>query len=75
MFNEEKQKAILASAYNFAEHDIIIKSPVPPINTNEACNQQEFMCFIYSAFDNMGKKWAAIVKYSLFSSLSCYIGF
>ena len=30
MFNEEKQKAILASASTFAEHDIIIKSTVPP---------------------------------------------
>ncbi len=63
MFNEEEQKAILASAYNFAEHNIIIKPPVISISTNEACSQQELMYFIYSTFGNMGKKRADIVEF------------
>ncbi|WP_218050421.1 hypothetical protein [Bacteroides faecis] len=63
MFNEEEQKAILASAYNFAEHNIIIKPSVISISTNEACSQQELMYFIYSTFGNMGKKRADIVEF------------
>ena len=51
MFSEEEQKAILASAYAFAEHDL------------EMCSQQELMYYAYSAFSNMGKKRSDIVSF------------
>ncbi|MDM8154283.1 hypothetical protein QUW14_08170 [Bacteroides gallinaceum] len=61
MFSEEEQKAILASAYAFAEHDLIL----PPSITvqNEMCSQQELMYYVYSAFSNMGKKRSDIVSF------------
>ena len=63
MFSEKEQKTILTSAYNFAEHNIIIKPSVTSVSINEACSQQELMYFIYSAFGNMGKKRADIVEF------------
>ena len=62
MFSEEEQKAILASAYAFAEHDLIIP-PSITIQPNEMCSQQELMYFVYSAFSNMGKKRSDIVSF------------
>ena len=55
MFSEEEQKAILASAYAFVEHDLILP-PSITIQPNEMCSQQELMYYVYSAFSNMGKK-------------------
>ena len=62
MFSEEEQKAILASAYAFAEHDLILP-PSITIQPNEMCSQQELMYFVYSAFSNMGKKRSDIVSF------------
>lgn len=62
MFNEDEQKAILASAYAFAEHNLILP-PSITIQTKEECSQQELMFFVYSAFSNMGKKRSDIVSF------------
>lgn len=62
MFSEEEQKAILASAYAFAEHDLILP-PSITIQSNEMCSQQELMYYVYSAFSNMGKKRSDIVSF------------
>ena len=62
MFSEEEQKAILASAYAFAEHDLIL-SPSITIQPNDMCSQQELMYFVYSAFSNMSKKRSDIVSF------------
>ena len=62
MFSEEEQKAILASAYAFAEHDLILP-PSITIQPNDMCSQQELMYFVYSAFSNMGKKRSDIVSF------------
>ena len=59
MFSEEEQKAILASAYAFAEH----LQPSITIQPNEMCSQQELMYYVYSAFSNMGKKRSDIVNF------------
>nr|WP_239473372.1 hypothetical protein [Bacteroides gallinaceum] len=62
MFSEEEQKAILACAYSFAEHDLVLP-PSITIQPNEMCSQQELMYFVYSAFSNMGKKRSDIVSF------------
>ena len=62
MFSEEEQKAILASAYAFAEHDLILP-PSITVQPNEMCSQQELMYYVYSAFSNMGKKRSDIVNF------------
>ena len=62
MFSEDEQKAILASAYAFAEHDLILP-PSMTIQPNDMCSQQELMYYIYSAFSNMGKKRSDIVSF------------
>ena len=61
MLTEEEQKAILASAYAFAEHDLIA-TPSIAIQQN-TCSQQELMSFICSAFFNMSKKCNDIVSF------------
>ncbi len=69
MFSEEEQKAILASAYAFAEYNLILP-PSITIQPKEECSQQELMYFVYSAFSNMGKKRSDIVSflYKVFTS-------
>lgn len=62
MFSEEEQKAILASAYAFTEHDLILP-PSITIQPNDMCSQQELMYFVYSVFSNMGKKRSEIVSF------------
>ena len=62
MFSEDEQKAILASAYAFAEHNLILP-PSITIQPKEECSQQELMYFVYSAFSNMGKKRSDIVSF------------
>ena len=62
MFSEEEQKAILASAYAFAEHALILP-PSITIQPNDMCSQQELMYFVYSAFSNIGKKRSDIVSF------------
>ena len=62
MFSEEEQKAILASAYAFTEHDLILP-PSITIQPNEMCSQQELMYYAYSAFSNIGKKRSDIVSF------------
>ena len=62
MFSEDEQKAILASAYAFAEHNLILP-PSIIVQLNETCSQQELMYFVYSAFSNMGKKRSDIVSF------------
>ena len=62
MFSEEEQKAILSSAYAFAEHDLILQ-PSITIQPNEMCSQQELMYYVYSAFSNIGKKRSDIVSF------------
>ena len=44
MFNEEEQKAILASACAFAEHNLIV-SPSITIQPKDTCSQQDLMYF------------------------------
>lgn len=61
MFTEEEQKAILASAYVFAEHDLIVTPSI--VIQQDTCSQQELMYFICSAFFNMGKKRSDIVSF------------
>lgn len=48
-------KGILTRAYSFAEHDLII-APSISIQQKDTCSQQDLMCFVRSAFFNMGKK-------------------
>lgn len=55
VFTEEEQKAILACACAFAEHDLII-APSISIQQKDTCSQQDLMYFVCSAFFNMGKK-------------------
>lgn len=62
MFTEEEQKAIFASVYAFAEHDLII-APSIVIQQNDTCSQQDLMYFVCSAFFNMGKKRNDIVSF------------
>lgn len=62
MFTEEEQKAILACAYAFAEHDLII-TPSISIQQKDTCSQQDLMYFVCSAFFNMGKKRSDIVSF------------
>lgn len=62
MFSEDEQKAILANAYAFAEHNLILP-PSIIIQPKEECSQQELMYFVYSAFSNMGKKRSDIVSF------------
>lgn len=62
MFSEEEQKAILASAYAFAEHNLILP-PSITVQPNEMCSQQELMYYVYSAFSNMSKKHSDIVSF------------
>lgn len=62
MFSEEEQKAILASAYAFAEHDLVLPSSIT-VQPNEMCSQQELMYCVYSAFSNIGKKRSDIVSF------------
>ena len=62
MFSDDEQKAILASAYAFAEHDLILP-PSITIQPNEMCSQQELMYYAYSAFSNIGKKRSDIVSF------------
>lgn len=62
IFTEEEQKAILASACAFAEHDLIV-TPSIIIQQKDTCSQQELMYFICSAFFNMGKKRSDIVSF------------
>ena len=62
MFSEEEQKAILASAYAFAEHNLILP-PSITVQPNEMCSQQELRYYVYSAFSNMGKKRSDIVSF------------
>lgn len=62
MFTEEKQKAILACAYAFAEHDLII-APSISIQQKDTCSQQDLMYFVCSTFFNMGKKRSDIVSF------------
>lgn len=62
MFTEEEQKAILASALSFAEHDLIV-APSISIQPKDECSQQELMYFVCSTFFNMGKKRSDIVSF------------
>ena len=62
MFTEEEQKAILACAYAFAEHYLII-TPSISIQQKDTCSQQDLMYFVCSAFFNMGKKRNDIVSF------------
>ena len=62
MFSEEEQKTILASAYAFAEHNLILP-PSITVQPNEMCSQQELMYYVYSAFSNMSKKRSDIVSF------------
>lgn len=55
VFTEEEQKAILACACAFAEHDLII-APSISIQQKDTCSQQDLMYFVCSAFFNIGKK-------------------
>ena len=62
VFTEEEQKAILACACAFAEHDLII-APSISIQQKDTCTQQDLMYFVCSAFFNMGKKRNDIVSF------------
>ena len=62
VFTEEEQKAILACACAFAEHDLII-APSISIQQKDTCSQQDLMYFVCSAFFNMGKKRSDIVSF------------
>ena len=62
IFTEEEQKAILASALSFAQHDFILP-PSIKIQPNETCSQQELMYYVCSTFFNMGKKRNDIVSF------------
>ena len=62
IFTKEEQKAILACACAFAEHDLII-APSISIQQKDTCSQQDLMYFVCSAFFNMGKKRNDIVSF------------
>ena len=62
VFTEEEQKAILASALSFAEHDLIV-APSISIQPKDECSQQELMYFVCSIFFNMGKKRSDIAGF------------
>ena len=62
MFSDDEQKAILACACAFAEHDLII-APSISIQQKDTCSQQDLMYFVCSAFFNMGKKRNDIVSF------------
>ena len=62
IFTEEEQKAILACACAFAEHDLII-APSISIQQKDTCSQQDLMYFVCSTFFNMGKKRNDIVSF------------
>ena len=62
IFTEEEQKAILACACAFAEHDLII-APSISIQQKDTCSQQDLMYFVCSAFFNIGKKRNDIVSF------------
>ena len=62
VFTEEEQKAVLACACAFAEHDLII-APSISIQQKDTCSQQDLMYFVCSAFFNMGKKRNDIVSF------------
>ena len=62
VFTEEEQKAILACACAFAEHDLII-APSISNQQKDTCSQQDLMYFVCSAFFNMGKKRNDIVSF------------
>lgn len=49
VFTEEEQKAILACACAFAEHDLII-APSISNQQKDTCSQQDLMYFVCSAF-------------------------
>ena len=55
VFTEEEQKAILACACAFAEHDLII-APSISIQQKDTCSQQDLMYFVCSAFFQYGKE-------------------
>ena len=62
MFTEEEQKAILASALSFAEHDLIV-APLINIQPKDTCSQQELMYYVCSVFFNLSKKRNEIVSF------------
>lgn len=62
MFNEEEQKAILASACAFAEHSLIV-APSINIQPKDTCSQQDLMYFVSSAFFNMSKKCSDVASF------------
>ena len=62
VFTKEEQKAILASALSFAEHDLIV-APSISIQPKDECSQQELMYFVCSIFFNMGKKRSDIAGF------------
>jgi len=62
MFTKEEQKAILASALSFAEHDLIV-APSISIQPKDECSQQELMYFMCSTFFNLDKKRSDIVSF------------
>lgn len=54
VFTEEEQKAILACACAFAEHDLII-APSISIQQKDTCSQQDLMYFVCSAFSTWAR--------------------
>ena len=62
MFNEEEQKAILASACAFAEHNLIV-APSINIQPKDTCSQQDLMYYVCSAFFNMSKKRSDVATF------------
>ena len=62
MFNEEEQKAILASACAFAGHSLIV-APSITIQPKDTCSQQDLMYFVCSTFFNMSKKRSDIASF------------
>lgn len=62
MFNEEEQKAILASACAFAEHSLIV-APSINIQPKDTCSQQDLMYFVCSVFFNISKKRSDIAGF------------
>lgn len=65
MFTEEEQKSILASAYAFAEHDLIVAPSI--VIQQDTCSQQELMYFICSAFSTWARS-AMTLSVSYFKS-------
>lgn len=62
MFNEEKQKAILASAYAFAEYGLFFLSLIT-IQLKDVCNHPELMYFVYSTFLNIRKERSDVISF------------